>query len=96
MQSETENSLAPSRVSLRRKTQPYGFKDYVTPSTYSSSHSISPESQVNSVLLKCPIDQDKYNFKDYSPSHTIYACSVSPTAVIKKPYTYNQALPDSR
>lgn len=94
-QSQAGNISNPQRVSMRRKVQPSWLKDYVTP-PQSKSSSVTPEAQVNSVLLNCPIDPVKYNFQNYTALFPIHCCSVSPSTAVKEPFTYNQGLYDPR
>lgn len=87
----SDSSIQP-RVSLRTKLKPIWMKDYQV----SSVSLDQTQSQVNTVLLNCPIDSSKYNFSHYSPSTNVYACNALPDSTLKEPYTYNQASSDPR
>lgn len=90
----TESTAPAQRVSLRHKIQPTWMKDYVVPSTTSTTN--PNVSKANSILLKCPIDAEKYNISQYAHSSPIFACAVSKPTAITEPQTYNQAKYDPR
>lgn len=69
------------------------MKDYEVTIQNSSTSSAN---MASTILLDCPIDPLKYNFSSYTSPIPVYACSVNTNAVIPEPYTYNQALKDSK
>ena len=68
------------------------MKDYVTPDQPFHPATGQSSLQANTIILTCPIDDDKYNFFHYSPPTSVFVCVVNKQTTIYKPFTYNEAM----
>lgn len=74
--SPTSSTTSPTQLPSSSFTNT-SMKDYITPDQPFHPATGQSSLQANTILLTCPIDDDKYNFSHYSPPTSVFVCVVS-------------------